>query len=53
MTTPLFILLGFAGWTLLTLLGGVSILRWRQILNGTATFTDFPADTPHGSPAYR
>lgn len=53
MTVPLWVLLAFAGWTLITLIGGVYIMRGRQIFSGMAAVTDFPADTPHGPPAYR
>jgi hypothetical protein len=53
MTTPLWVLLGFALWTIAVLLAGIGVRRWSLILTGRAQLTDFPADTPHGSPAYR
>jgi hypothetical protein len=53
MTMPLWILLGFALWTLVVLLVGIGIRRWSLILTGRAQLTDFPADTAHGSVAYR
>ena len=53
MTLPLWTLLGFAGWTLLVLLAGVGVRRWSLIFARKASLTSFPADTPHGSPAYR
>lgn len=53
MTTPLWVLLAFAVWTLLVLLAGVGIRRWSLVLTGRAQLTDFPADVPHGSAAYR
>jgi len=53
MTLPLWMLLGFAGWTVLVLLVGVGIYRWSLILGGKAAIASFPADTPHGSIAYR
>lgn len=53
MTVPLWVLLAFAGWTLVTLVGSVGIMRWRRILSGRARLTDFPADEPHGPPVYR
>lgn len=53
MTTPLWVLLAFAVWTLLVLLVGVGIRRWSLILTGRAQLTDFPGDVPHGSTAYR
>lgn len=53
MTTPFWVLLAFAVWTLAVLLAGVGIRRWSLILTGGAQLTDFPADVPHGSAAYR
>jgi len=41
MTIPLWSLLAFAGWTLLTLGTGVGISRWSRILSGRARFQDF------------
>ncbi len=46
-------LLGFAAWTLAVLLAGVGVRRWALILSRRASLTSFPADTAHGSPAYR
>lgn len=53
MSVQLWTLLGFAGWTLLTLLVGVGVVRWYRILGEGAPLTDFPGDQPHGSPRYR
>ncbi len=53
MTTPLWVLLAFAVWTLAVLLAGIGVRRWTLILTGRAQLTDFPADMPHGSTAYR
>jgi uncharacterized MAPEG superfamily protein len=53
MTTPLWVLLAFAGWTLLLLLGTVGVYRWSRILTGRAAITEFPADAPHGTAMYR
>lgn len=53
MTTPLWVLLAFAAWTLAVLMVGVGIRRWSLILTGRAQLTDFPADVAHGSTAYR
>jgi hypothetical protein len=52
-TTPLWVLLAFAMWTLAVLMAGIGIRRWSLILTGNAQLTDFPADTPHGTAAYR
>lgn len=53
MSTPLWVLLAFACWTLLVLMIGVGISRWSLILAGRAQLTDFPGDTVHGSTPYR
>ncbi len=53
MTTPLWVLLAFAGWTLLTLAVGVGFERVRKIVARQAQPTDFPADVPHGGDRYR
>jgi len=53
MTLSLWMLLGFAGWTLLILLMGVGVPRWLLIFQGKAMLTSFPGDVAHGSPAYR
>jgi hypothetical protein len=53
MTVPLYVLLIFAMWTLAVLMAGIGIRRWALILSGRAQLTDFPADQPHGGPAYR
>jgi uncharacterized MAPEG superfamily protein len=53
MSIPLWVLLGFAAWTLLVVLGGIGWERWTKVLTGKAGPADFPADEPHGSPRYR
>ena len=53
MSVSLWMVLGFAVWTLLVLMGGVGLRRWSEILSGRAALTSFPADTAHGSAAYR
>ena len=53
MTLALWMLLAFAGWTVLILLIGVGIYRWSLILTGRAQLSSFPGDTPHGAEAYR
>jgi uncharacterized MAPEG superfamily protein len=53
MPIPLWILLGFAFWTLTLLVFGIGASRWSQILTRRAQLVDFPADAPHGSPRYR
>lgn len=53
MTTPLWVLLGFAAWTLLVLSFGIGLERWSTILRGRAKLHHFQADVPHGSERYR
>lgn len=53
MPIPLWVLLGFAGWTLLTLFGSVGVYRWSRILTGRAQLKEFVADVPHGAEWYR
>ena len=53
MTIPVWVLLGFALWTIAVLIAGIGIRRWALILTGRAQLVDFPADQPHGSTAYR
>jgi uncharacterized MAPEG superfamily protein len=53
MTIPVWVLLGFAAWTLLSLLGSVGVYRWSRILTGRSQLTDFVADVPHGDDWYR
>jgi uncharacterized MAPEG superfamily protein len=53
MTTPVWVLLGFAVWTLLVLFATVGIYRWSRILTGRAQISEFRADEPHGSDWYR
>lgn len=52
MTTPLWVFLAFAMWTLAVLLAGIGVRRWTLIFTGRAQLTDFPAGTPHGTPGY-
>ncbi len=46
-------LLCFAGWTLLVLIIGIGVRRWAAVLRGEADLTSFPGDVPHGSASYR
>ena len=53
MTIPLWVLLGFAAWTLLTLFTTVGVYRWTRILTGRVAIADWRADEPQGSEWYR
>jgi uncharacterized MAPEG superfamily protein len=53
MTTPVWVLLGFAGWTLLILLLSVGVYRWSRILLGRQRIAEFPADASGGADWYK
>lgn len=53
MTTPTWVLLGFAGWTLLILLLSVGVYRWGRILTGRQRIADFPHDAAGGAAWYQ
>jgi uncharacterized MAPEG superfamily protein len=53
MNIPVLILLGFAGWTLLTLCIGIGVYRWSLIFSGRASIAEWRADTPQGSDWYQ
>jgi uncharacterized MAPEG superfamily protein len=50
---PVWVLLGFAAWTILVLLVTIGWYRWSRILTGRAAIKDFQADQPQGSEWYR
>jgi len=53
MSIPVWVLLGFAGWTLLILFATVGIYRWSRILTGRASVREWRADEEQGSDWYR
>ncbi|MEW6271597.1 MAG: MAPEG family protein [Thermodesulfobacteriota bacterium] len=53
MTTPVWMLLGFATWTVLLLLGTVGVYRWSRILTGRVAMRDFRADQIEGEDWYK
>ena len=53
MSVPVLVLLGFAGWTLLTLFGTIGVYRWSRILTGRASIAEWRADLPQGSSWYQ
>jgi uncharacterized MAPEG superfamily protein len=53
MNVPAFVLLGFAGWTVLTLFGSIGVYRWSRILSGRAAISQWRADAPQGSEWYQ
>ena len=53
MNIPTWILLAFAGWTLLILFSTVGVYRWSRILTGRATISEWQAGQPQGSDWYQ
>ncbi len=53
MTVPVWMLLGFATWTILLLLATVGVYRWSRILTGRVPIRDFRADQVEGEDWYR
>ena len=53
MPIPVWVLLGFATWTLLILFATVGVYRWSRILTGRAEIADWRADEQQGSDWYR
>ncbi len=53
MTVPVWMLLGFATWTVLLLLATVGVYRWSRILTGRVPIRDFRADQVEGEDWYR
>jgi len=53
MTVPMWMLLGFAAWTVLLLLSTVGVYRWSRILTGRVPIREFRADQVEGEDWYR
>ena len=53
MPITLWVLVGFAAWTLLLLFATVGVYRWTRILTGRATIAAWRVDEPQGSEWYR
>jgi uncharacterized membrane protein YecN with MAPEG domain len=53
MTIPVWVLLGFAVWTLLVLMLTVGVYRWALILTGRVPISEWRADGQQGSEWYR
>jgi uncharacterized MAPEG superfamily protein len=53
MTTPMWMLLGFATWTVLLLMATVGIYRWVEILLGRKRIGAFRSDQVEGDDWYR
>jgi uncharacterized MAPEG superfamily protein len=50
---PVWMLVGFAAWTVLLLLGTVGVYRWSRILTGRVAIRDFRADQIEGADWYK
>ena len=53
MTIPVWMLLGFALWTVVLLMATVGVYRWSRILTGRVPIRDFQADQVAGEDWYR
>jgi len=53
MTTPVWMLLAFAIWTVLLLLATVGVYRWSRILTGRVPIREFRADQVEGEDWYK
>lgn len=53
MSIPIWTLLGFAAWTLLSLIGSVGVYRWSRILAGRASVSEWRADQTQGDERYQ
>ena len=52
MTIPVWMLVGFAAWTVLLLLATVGVYRWSRILTGREPIRSFRADRIEGADWY-
>jgi len=53
MPIPVWVLLGFASWTLLILFATVGVYRWNRILTGRTAIAAWRADEQQGGEWYR
>ena len=53
MIIPVWVLLGFAAWTLLILFSTVGVYRWSRILTGRTGIAHWRADEQQGGEWYR
>jgi uncharacterized MAPEG superfamily protein len=53
MTIPVWMLLGFAAWTVVLLLSTIGVYRWTRILTGRVPMRDFRADNVEGDDWYK
>ena len=53
MSVPVWMLLGFATWTLVLLLATIGVYRWSRILTGRVPIREFRADRVEGEEWYK
>ena len=53
MTVPMWMLLGFAAWTIVLLIFTIGAYRWFHILSGRMPISAFRADQPEGADWYK
>lgn len=53
MPVPVWMLLGFAAWTVLLLVATVGVYRWSLILTRGVPIASFRADHPEGADRYK
>jgi len=53
LSIPVWVLLGFAVWTVLLLFGTVGVYRWSRILTGRIPIREFKADQVEGRDWYK
>ena len=53
MTIPMWMLLGFAAWTLLLLMATVGVYRWTRIIVSNASVASFRSDRLEGADWYQ
>jgi uncharacterized MAPEG superfamily protein len=53
MTLPVWMLVGFAAWTVLLLLTTIGVYRWSRILTGRVPIRNFRADQIEGADWYK
>lgn len=53
MSLPVWMLVGFAAWTILLLLATVGVYRWSRILTGRVAIREFRADQIEGAEWYK
>lgn len=53
MILPVWMLVGFAAWTVLLLLATVGVYRWSRILTGRVAIREFRADQIEGAEWYK